>query len=210
MLTIVPVGVSLDVTSLTTVVVNAYPEELKDAVQPMLPVIVTLPPGVQLPDQPANVEPEAGIAVKVMVVPLLSVIEQVLPQLIPVALLVTVPVPVPTRVTVSVYVVAKLNVAVQAVLPVIVKLTSGLVVLQPVPDQPAKTEPVEGAALSFTAVPPRYTSLQSLPHAIPKGELLIVPLPDLATLSVKLAAKVVPQISLVYAELPAVLNALTR
>jgi hypothetical protein len=176
----------------------------------MLPVIVTPPVAVQLPDQPANVDPEAAMAVSVTGVPLLILAVQVLPQLIPVGLLVTVPVPVPARVTVSVYLVNKLNVAVQAMLPVIVKLTSGLVVLQPVPDQPAKAEPLAGAALNFTAVPPTYTSLQSLPHATPKGELLIVPLPDLATLSVKLEARVVPQISFVYAELPAVLNALTR
>jgi hypothetical protein len=176
----------------------------------MFPVIVTVPVVVQLPDQPANVEPDAGAAVNVTVLPLLSVFEQVLPQLIPVGLLVTEPLPVPARVTVSIYVVNKLNVAVQAMLALIVKLTSGLVVLQPIPDQPAKTEPVAGAALNFTAVPLMYTSLQSLPHAIPKGELLIVPLPDLATFSVKLESNVVPQISFVYAELPAVLNALTR
>jgi hypothetical protein len=71
----------------------------------MLPVIVTLPAVVQLPDQPANVDPEAGVAVKVTAVPLLTIVVQVLPQLIPEGLLVTVPVPVPVRVTVSVYVV---------------------------------------------------------------------------------------------------------
>jgi hypothetical protein len=178
-------------------VVKVYPELLNVAVQLMLLVIVTVPVAVQLPDQPANVEPEPGMAVNATEVPLFSVVEHVVPQLIPAGLLVTVPVPVPAGVTVSVYVGIKLNVAVQPMLPVIVKLTSGLVVLQPVPDQPTKTEPVAGAALNFTAVPPTYTSLQSLPHAIPKGELLIVPLPDLATLTVKLEAKVVPQISLV-------------
>lgn len=133
--------------------VNVYPEPLKVAVQPMLPVIVTLPAVVQLPDQPANVDPEAGVAVKVTAVPLLRIVVQVLPQLIPAALLVTVPVPVPVRVTVSVYVVIKLNVAVQVMLPVIVKLTLGLAVLQPVPDQPAKTEPVVGPAIRLTRVP---------------------------------------------------------
>jgi hypothetical protein len=120
----------------------------------MLLVIVTLPVAVQLPDQPPKVEPEAGVAVNVTAVPLLRLAVHVLPQLIPVGLLFTVPVPVPTRVTVSVKLVKRLNVAVHVMLPVIVKLTSGLVVLQPAPDQPVKTEPVAGAAVNFTAVPP--------------------------------------------------------
>jgi hypothetical protein len=119
----------------------------------MLLVIVTLPAVEQLPDQPPNVDPEAGVAVKVTTVPLLRVVAQVLPQFIPRGLLVTVPVPLPARVTLSVYVVIKLNVAVQVMLPVIVKLTLGLIVLQPVPDQPVKTEPLAGVAVRLTTVP---------------------------------------------------------
>jgi len=120
----------------------------------MLLVTVTLP-SVQsaLPVQPAKLEPEAGLAVNVTTAPLLRVVVQVLPQLIVPGLLVTVPLPVPARVTVSVYVVIKLNVAVQVILPVIVKLTLGLAVVQPVPDQPANTEPVAGAAVRLTRVP---------------------------------------------------------
>lgn len=68
----------------------------------MLPVMVTLPAAVQLPDQPENVEPEAAEAVNVTAVPLLILAVQVLPQLIPTGLLVTVPVPFPARVTASV------------------------------------------------------------------------------------------------------------
>jgi hypothetical protein len=78
------------------------------------------------------------------------------------------------------------------------------------PDQLAKVEPLTGAALKLTTVPPVYTSVQSLPQLIPAGELVTVPLPDRFKVNVKLAASVVPQISFVYAELPAVLNALTR
>ena len=116
----------------------------------MLPVIVTLPAVVQLPDQPANVDPEAGVAVKVTAVPLLTIVVQVLPQLIPEGLLVTVPVPVPVRVTVSVYVVIKLNTAVQLMLPFIVTLPS----LQSAsPDQLVKVDPVFGGAVNFTTVP---------------------------------------------------------
>jgi hypothetical protein len=117
----------------------------------MLPVIVTLPVAVQLPDQPANVEPEAAIAVKVTELPLLSVVEQELPQLIPVGLLVTVPVPVPARFTESVYVLMTLKTAVQFMLAFIVTLPS----LQSAsPDQVAKVEPVAGAAVNFTTLPP--------------------------------------------------------
>ena len=45
---------------------------------------------------------------------------------------------------------------------------------------------------------------------MPLGELVTVPLPERLKVRVKFSASVVPQISLVYAELPAVLNALTR
>lgn len=114
--------------------VKVYPEELKVAVQLMLPVIVTLPLAVQLPDQPANVEPEAGVAVNVTAVPLLRVVEQVVPQLIPAGLLVTVPVPFPIRFTAKLYVVIKLKTAVQVILP----FTVTVPLLQAVPDQPAK------------------------------------------------------------------------
>lgn len=68
----------------------------------MLPVMITLPVAVQLPDQPANVEPEEAVAVNVTAVLLLILAVQVLPQLIPAGLLITVPVPLPARVTVSV------------------------------------------------------------------------------------------------------------
>lgn len=52
--------------------------------------------------QPVKVEPVAGVAVKVIWVPLAKGAEQVAPQLIPAGLLVTVPVPVPDFVMVSV------------------------------------------------------------------------------------------------------------
>src|SRR5512143_514126 len=48
-----------------------------------------------VPLQPAKIEPEAGVAVRVTSVPLLKVAEQVLPQLMPAGLLVTAPFPVP-------------------------------------------------------------------------------------------------------------------
>jgi len=74
------------------------------AVAVVLAVTVTLHVPVPLqppPVQPANVEPEAAVAVSVTMVPLLKFALHVPGQLIPVGLLVTVPVPVPGRVTVS-------------------------------------------------------------------------------------------------------------
>jgi hypothetical protein len=97
LLTMRPPAEPLDVTSLAMLVVNVYPAaRLNVAVQLMLLFMVTLP-SVQsaLPDQPAKLDPEAGVAVRATAVPLLSVAEQLLPQLMPAGLLVTVPLPVP-------------------------------------------------------------------------------------------------------------------
>lgn len=56
---------------------------------------------VQAPVQPANIDPDAAVAVRVACVPLGSFALHVLGQLIPDGLLVTVPVPEPVVVTVS-------------------------------------------------------------------------------------------------------------
>ena len=73
LLTTRPLAVPPAVTWLTTLTVNANPETttLKVAVQDMLPLIVTVP-SLQsaLPDQPANVDPVAAVAVNVTDVPL--------------------------------------------------------------------------------------------------------------------------------------------
>jgi hypothetical protein len=55
----------------------------------------------QSPDQPVNVEPEAGLAVSVTWVPGWNCAEQVEPQFTPDGLDVTVPLPVPAFVTVK-------------------------------------------------------------------------------------------------------------
>ena len=59
------------------------------------------PVPLQAPPHPANVEPDAGAAVRVTAVPLLKFALHVLGQLIPLGLLVTFPLPVPARVTVK-------------------------------------------------------------------------------------------------------------
>ena len=93
------VTVPLPVPALARVRVKVL--RLNVAVQVVLVFIVT-EPLQPVPDQPAKVEPKAGVAVKVTAVPLLSVAEQVLPQLMPAGLLVTVPLPVPALATVRV------------------------------------------------------------------------------------------------------------
>lgn len=78
---------------------------LKVAVTLMLDVRVTLQvpvPEHPPPLQPANIEPEDGVAVNVTTVPLENDLEQVDPQLMPEGELVTVPVPVPDLATCSV------------------------------------------------------------------------------------------------------------
>ena len=77
---------------------------LKVAVTFLLASIVTiqLPVPEQAPDQPAKVEPEAGLAVKVTEVPEVYDSEQSEPQLMPAGLEVTVPEPKPDLVTVRV------------------------------------------------------------------------------------------------------------
>ncbi len=82
--------------------------------QVVLAFSVTEPLLQPVPDHPAKVEPEAGVALSVTVVPLLRVVEQVLPQLIPAGLLVIVPPPVPALTTVRVKGVVEAAVVAQA------------------------------------------------------------------------------------------------
>ena len=109
---------------------------------------------VQAPDQPAKVEPAAGVAVRVTGVPLLKLDEQTAPQLIPAGLLVTVPLPVPALVTVSDFcvgggVLVKVSVTVRFAdinrehwLAVPAKAQS--------PPQPPNVEPPSAAAVNVT------------------------------------------------------------
>src|SRR6476646_10563789 len=78
--------------------------ELKFALTNVAASMVTLqaPVLLQAPLQPANVEPESGVAVKLTTVPLAKLAEHVVPQEIPEGELATVPVPVPIFATVRV------------------------------------------------------------------------------------------------------------
>jgi hypothetical protein len=172
--------------ALVTERVKVAAEALKVAVTAAAAVIVTVqaPVPAQAPDQPAKVEPVAGVAVRVTVVPLVKLVEHVAPQLIPRGELVMVPLPVPVLVIERAKVVADvLKVAVTAVAAFI--LTVHVPVPAQAPDQPAKVEPAAGVAVSVTAVPPEYFAEQVAPQLMPAGELVTVPLPVPALVTVR-------------------------
>ena len=134
------------------------------------------------PDQPANDDPAAGVAVSVTAVEFANAVEHVAPQAMPAGTLETEPVPVPALTTVRLR--NSSNVAVTVVSAVTV-VTHVLVPVQPPPDQPVNTDPAVDAAVSVTVVPDRYRDVHVAPQAIPGGLLVTVPVPvpDLATVS---------------------------
>ena len=150
---------------------------------------------LQLPPlQPVNVEPDAGVAVSVTLVPGVYASEQSEEQLMPAGLLVTVPLP--TRLTVSVTggLVVVANVAVIEVFAVILRMQLP-VPLQPPPLHPENVEPEDGVADKVMIVPVAYVSEQSEAQLIPAGLLVTVPLPARVTFRVAVPMGVVPQTS---------------
>src|SRR5262249_14821068 len=140
------------------------------------------------PLQPVNVEPAAGVALSVTVVPLANVAEHMVPHEMPTGVLVTVPVPAPAVLTVS----AKgcgLNVAVTDCAALIVTVQVP-VPEHPPPLQPVNVEPAAGAAVRVTPVPLANEAEHVVPHEMPAGALVIVPLPApvLLAVSVKLCS----------------------
>jgi len=100
----------------------------------------------------------------------------------PAGTLVTVPVPVPARVMVKVR--CGWNVAVQLLVVVIVTVPSAQSPLPPV--NPVNVEPGAATAVSTSTAPCGTVSVQSLPQSMPGGELVTVPepVPALVTVSV--------------------------
>jgi len=152
--------------------------KLKFALTDFAASMVTLqaPVPLQAPLQPANVEPESGLAVKLTTAPLAKLAEHVVPQEIPEGVLVTVPVPAPLLATVRV---KSPGLAVKFALT---DFAASMVTLQaPVPLQaplqPANVEPGSGVAVKLTAVPLAKSAEQLAPQAIPGGELATVPVP---------------------------------
>src|SRR6266403_5304106 len=150
-------------------------------------VTVQVPAPVQPPPlQPVKLEPAAGVAVSVTAVPLVNEKAQVAPQEMPAGALVTVPLPAPVLLTVS----EKLwsaKVAVTDCAPLIVTVQVP-VPEQPPPLQPVKVDPAAGVAVSVTMVPLANEPEHVVPHEIPAGALVMVPLPApvLLTVSAKL------------------------
>jgi len=185
----IPVGelvtVPLPVPDLVTVSANEA-GSVNVAVTEAAAFIVTVQvpvPAQPPPLQPEKVEPLAGVAVRVTTVPVVKACEHVEPQEIPAGELVTVPLPVPDFVTLSVKDdctklavtdVAAFTVTVQEPVPV-----------QPPPLQPLKVEPAAAAAVRVTDVPFANEAEQVAPHEMPAGELVTVPLPAPALLTVK-------------------------
>jgi hypothetical protein len=170
----VPVPVPL----LATVRVNGPGLALKFALTDFAASMVTLhaPVPLQAPPQPANVEPESGVAAKFTTVPLAKLAEHVVPQEIPEGVLVTAPVPVPLLDTVRV----KGPALAVKVAPT--DLAASMVTVQaPVPVQaplqPANVEPESGVAVRFTTVPLSKLAEHVAPQEIPDGELARVPVP---------------------------------
>jgi len=145
-------------------------------------VTAQVPVPVQPPPlQPVNVEPAAGAAVKVTMVPDVKDVVQVAPQEIPAGELVTVPAP--AWVTVSAKDdCTKLAVTVVAAFMVTVHVP---VLVQPPPLQPVNVEPAAAAAVSVTDVPFVNDAEQVVPQEMPAGLLVTVPLPAPALDTVK-------------------------
>src|SRR5262245_38468436 len=144
-------------------------------VRAALIVTVQVPVPVQLPPQPANVEPVDADAVRLTTVPVVNEVVHAVPQLMPVGELVTAPLPVPDLVTVSakegctkvaVTVVAAFRVTTQVLVPV-----------QPPPLQPVNREPVCGDAVRVTTVPIVNEVVHVVPQLMPAGEVVTVPMP---------------------------------
>ena len=96
--------VTVPVPAPALVTVSAKDACMKVAVTLVAALSVTVhgPVPEQPPPQPVNVEPAAGVAVKVTAVPLVKPAAHVAPQEMPAGVLVTVPAPAPAFVTVSV------------------------------------------------------------------------------------------------------------
>ena len=147
--------------------------KLKVAVTDLDEVMVTeqLLVPVQAPLQPVNVEPAAGVSIKVTTVLLVKFAVHVPGQLMPAGLLVTVPVPFPARVTVSGN--SNLKVAVTDSDALIV--TEHVPVPEQAPLQPVKTEPVAACAVKVIMVPSENPNTHLLGQLMPAGLLVTEP-----------------------------------
>ena len=160
---------------------------LNVAVTDLLALIATTHAPVPLhplPLHPPKVDPDAGAAVNVTVVPDAKGKLHVVPQSIPAGLLVTVPIPTPFLVTARVNVLGPANTAVTVWSAFITTLHEPFP-LQPAPLQPVNVEPPADAAVSTTVLPVAKSAAQVVPQEIPLGLLVTVPVPVPDLLTVK-------------------------
>jgi len=136
-------------------------------------VHVDVPP--HAPDQPANLDPDAAVAVSLTDVPSPKLALQVVPQLMPEGLLVIVPVPAPALTTVSwAFVDSKAAVTDLEAFGESVQVED---VPLHAPDQPSNLDPDAAVSVSFTDFPLANFALQVFPQLMPAGLLLMVPTP---------------------------------
>jgi hypothetical protein len=154
---------------------------LNEAVTEALPFKLNVhdPVPLHAPLQPAKIEFAAGVAVRVIDVPLLNAALQVVPQLMPAGLLETVPLPVPERVRANTGELANVAETLMFELSVTVQ------VLDPLhaPPQFTNADPGFAVAVSVTAVPAGKLPLQVGPQLMPLGLLTTAPLPVTCTVS---------------------------
>jgi|SRR5689334_1675093 len=187
---LMPAGllVTVPVPPPTLVTVRVEGTALNVAVTDLLALIATTQVPVPLhplPLQPAKVDPDAGAAVNVTVVPDEKGKLHVVPQSIPAGLLVTVPIPTPALVTVRVKVLAGAVKVAVTVWSAFITTVHEPVPPHPPPLQPVKVEPPVGAAVSTTVLPIAKSAAQVVPQEIPAGLLVTVPVPVPDLLTVK-------------------------
>ena len=127
-------------------------------------VVVHAPAPEQAPDQPANVEPVLGVAVRVTLMPDAMRALHVAPQSIPEVEETTDPVPVPDFITVSVFCgEGRINVA-ETLLAWVMATVQVVPVPEHAPPQLVKVEPADGTAERTTSIPALNTSEQMEPQ----------------------------------------------
>jgi|SRR5690242_1384315 hypothetical protein len=133
---------------------------------------------LQAPLKPEKLNPAAGAALRLTAVPGGKLAAQLEGQLIPAGVLVTVPLP--ESATVNWAAGTAVNVAETVWL-----LESTILQDEPVhaPAKPAKLKPDAGAGVMVTVVPGAKLAVQVDGQLIPDGLLVIVPVPDTATVS---------------------------
>jgi hypothetical protein len=170
----VPVTVPLPVPAPVTVTLVRLKVALTDCAE----VIDTehAPVPLQAPPQPANADPAGALGVRVTLVPLMKLAEQVAPQLMPAGALVMVPVPAPTLETVKVKVGAgeKVAVAETGVMP-IVNVQAPVPVQGPL--QPEKTEAEDAGDAVNVTVLPLLIALEfvHVPEGVPEVMVQLIP-----------------------------------